>query len=159
MSPEVAGEVGLVVEPDHGSRLRDRFAIQKSLTSGLDTTRDQIAVRADSVATPKRAHKPWGCGTQGLSRVGQGHCLEEVRVEQCPQRTGELLVAVGNSLRLPTVSEMMSNPLHHDTDGSLRGEGFVGMLEQHVQLSDVPQQEGIVDVGVVNGTPSQVWTE
>jgi hypothetical protein len=159
VSPEVAGEVGLIVKPDRGSRLCDRLALQKSLPSGLDTTRDQIAVRADSVGTPKRAHKSWWCCTQGLSRGGQGHTLEEVSVEQFPQRACELIVAVGNLLRLLSVSEVKSDSLPHDSGDSLCGEGLVGMLEQLVQPSDVPQQDGIIDVGVVNGTPGQVWTE
>ena len=139
MSPEVAGEVGLVVEPDRGSRLSNWLSIEKSLPRGLDTARNQVSVRTDSVSTPKRAHKPWCRGTQGLSRVGQGHSLEGVRVEQCPQRAGELLVAVGNSLRLLTVSEVKSNSLPHHTDGCLGSERLVGVLQQSVQPPYGPQ--------------------
>ena len=76
MSLEVPAEVRLIVESNICSGLNHRLTAKQPLSSCLDTTRDDVLVRSDSICALKNPDELRRRQTEASTRARQSHRFE-----------------------------------------------------------------------------------
>jgi threonine/homoserine/homoserine lactone efflux protein len=154
MSPEVPGEVRLIVEANLRGDLRERLTIEQPAPGGIDPAPDDVPVRRDPERTREAPEEVRRRNVQDPAGLGERRGVGPRTIQQIPQSGCDLRdVAVHGFGR--SVTEMTTHPLAHGHELRLGLERRVGILKRAIEGCEPSNDHGILDVGPVDGRTDQ----
>ena len=158
MPLEVTREVGLIAETDAGGDLRDRLAVEETLSRRLDSPPENVGMRCDSERLAEAANEMRRARSEALAGRGKCHDLELVRVEELAQSFREL-ARQARTFLVGVPLEMHPDALGHEGHVRLGLERLVGVTEPLVQNVEAMTQAHVLDRRLVDGAADQALAQ